>query len=82
LLRDGDHRVAADEQEDADDGRGEPVPARRLLARAKHGEQDRARDQEAERRHQERRQRLDRDLHPEVGRTPDQVDRAERGPDG
>ncbi len=51
------------------------------LPRPEDREQDRPGDEEPERGHQERRDRLDRDLHPEVRRTPDDVDRAERGPD-
>ena len=38
--------------------------------------------QEADASHQERRQRLDREVHREVRRAPDDVDRAEGRPDG
>ena len=74
--------VSPDEQERADDRRRDPVvESRPRAARAEDREEDRPRDEEADRGHQERRDRLDRDLHPEVRRTPDDVDRAERGPD-
>ena len=51
------------------------------LAGDRPGQQDRAGQQEAGRRHQERRDRVDRDRDPEVGRAPDDVEDEHPEPD-
>src|SRR6266545_4470201 len=87
--RDGRRPVAASSSVESQSGMVATISAAmpesiRTSAHARPHEdvEDRSRDEEADRGHQERRQGLDRNHHPEVGRTPDDVDRPERREDG
>ena len=78
-LSPGDAAVAYEQERGAGDRGRCPLPARRPRASARcEGVERRARDQEADGRHQQRRQRPIRDADREIGRSPDEVDRPER----
>src|ERR1700730_7296122 len=86
LLGEDDAAVAAQQHRAADKEGGQPlggthaIPARIAGSdrdRVKHG----AGDQEPQRTHQQRRDRLDRELDAEIGGSPEQVDRRQRQPD-
>ena len=86
LLAEGDHAHAAAEQQRADDRAVAPLPARRRDGTSdRRGRPTRRAgqpgDQEPDRGHQERRDRLDGDRDAEVGRAPDHVEDEQPDPD-
>ena len=85
LLGPADGGVADDEHRRRDQERRQPLArgraVRALTASDRPGVQQAAGDEEASRRHQEGRNRPDREIDPEVGRAPDDVDGGERQPD-
>ena len=85
LLAPGDAAIAEEEQAGSDDQGGAPVhpsePLPRLPGAPGEGVQEQARDDESHARHEERGQRLDRDVDREIRRPPDHVDERERHDD-
>src|SRR5206468_1441442 len=85
LLGPGKAAVPADEEEPSDHGGGAPVAEGHAVAAVaaanRPGIEHGPGNGEPRRHHQERRQRLDTELDPEVRRAPDDVDRRQSEPD-
>lgn len=77
LLRRSDQAVADDEEQHAGERRRLPLDRTRqgFPTKPRHQEQQRAGTEEPEGPHQEGREALEREPHPEIGRTPDQTHR-------
>jgi len=71
-----DGAVAEAEEQDAEHGQRRPLAAigQPLASQLEHGDQQAAGDDPPDRRHQQRRNRLERDADPEIRRPPNQAD--------